>query len=184
MKFLFLDLKILELFPFSLVPCLERSRISVWEKTFQTYNLDQKLEAGTFLSRKSLFYSKSQGLLLLGLKNLRFFSFRKNRFQIDQRLLFNKKKNVTKTGFAVQILGRCLLIVKRYFQMYKLRLSFARPQTLRFFAVTGRYQSSNKKTYKSIFSRTSKMTFIFRVHITQYLLFSGMPLLEKSKITV
>ena len=105
---------------------------------------------------------------MLGLKDLRYFCFRKNRFEIDQRLAFNKNKNLTKIYFAVEILGRCLLTVKRHFQMHNLRLSFALGlKTLRFFLLLlGDIKAQNKKTYKGIFSRTSEMSFLFMVHIT------------------
>ena len=70
---------------------------------------------------------------MLGLKNLRFFSFHKNRFETDQRLQFDNK-NVTKIYFAGEILDRFLLTVKKYFQMQKL-LSFVRPQNPQIFSL-------------------------------------------------
>ena len=99
---------------------------------------------------------------MLGLKNLRYFCFWKNRFEIDQRWQFNKK-DITKIYFAVCILGRCLLTVKKYFQMDKLRLSFVTPQNTQIFLLLlGDIKGHTKNNLKRYFSRTSRMLFFFR----------------------
>ena len=69
---------------------------------------------------------------MLGLKKRRIFCFHKDRFEIDQTSSFNKK-SVTKIDFTVESLGRSLRSVKRYFQMHKQRLSFARPENTQIF---------------------------------------------------
>ena len=48
---------------------------------------------------------------------------------MEQRSSFNKKrKNKRYKYFAVEMLGKSLLTIKKYFQMHKLRLSFLKPQ--------------------------------------------------------
>ena len=177
---------------------------------------------------------------MLGLKKRRIFCFHKDRFEIDQTLSFNKK-SVTKIDFTVESLGRSLRSVKRYFQMHKQRLSFARPQNTQIFllllgdikvqikkctkvfsaapvkclfslefiwlSISSFWFSKNQRsqfhhnTFSKIYSAMEglgiclpyiKKCFqehqwsacLFMAQITQILLFLGMLLLERLKITV
>ena len=151
---------------------------------------------------KRCFQEHQWNAFSLGLRYLRFCCFRECRFWRDQRSQF-KSYTVSKT-FGMEVLGICLPYIKRYFHQHKWSAFFVRAQISQillflkmvvlkwskitiwerhmfhyFFSYESfRYVSTSRK---KIFSVTPVF---FSAQLTHILLFSGMPPLERSKVTV
>ena len=114
-------------------------------------------------------------------------------FGIDQRSQFDKK-HVTKIYFAVEIWGRCLLNVKKCFQTQillfsrtvvfeRLRITVWEGHSFKNVFCYGSFRYMSTSSEK-VFSGAPLKCFFFMAQITQILMFSGMLVLERSKITV